>query len=99
MLLITDTSEFLDEYLTQPKFTSDDIMTHAIHLFSAALKDVPASLCNSQLAAIEAVRAIVAKHTTVEASPTARHTAAPYPPNPTVPLPNPPPIRHPSPTS
>ena len=33
-------------------------MTHAIQFLTAALKDVPASICNSQLAAIDAVREI-----------------------------------------
>ena len=35
-------------------------MTHTIHFLSAALKDVPSSICDSQLAAIEAVRTIAA---------------------------------------
>ena len=33
-------------------------MTHDIQFLTAALKDVPASICNSQLAAIYAVRTI-----------------------------------------
>ena len=33
-------------------------MAHAIQFLTAALKDVPASICNSQLAAIDAVRTI-----------------------------------------
>ena len=33
-------------------------MTHAIQFLTVALKDFPASICNSQLAAIDAVRAI-----------------------------------------
>ena len=33
-------------------------MTHAIQFLTAALKDVPARICNSQLAAIDAVIAI-----------------------------------------
>ena len=73
-------------------------MTHATHFLLAALKDVPSSLCNSQLADIEAVRAIFEKWRIVEASTTLRPTTLPYPPEPTVPLPNPPPIRYPVPT-
>ena len=57
-LIITDTAEYLHRYLTQPHITAEDRMTHAIQFFTAALKDVPASICNSQLAAIDSVRAI-----------------------------------------
>ena len=57
-LIITDTAEYLRAYLMQPHVTSEDRMTHAIHFLSAALKDVPTSICSSQLAAIEAVRKI-----------------------------------------
>ena len=57
-LIITDTAEYSHRYLTQPHITAEDRMTHAIHFFTASLKDVPASICNSQLAAIDAVRAI-----------------------------------------
>ena len=56
--IITDTAEYLHRYLTQPHIIAEDRMTHAIQLLTAALKDVPASICNSQLAAIDAVRAI-----------------------------------------
>ena len=45
-LIITDTVEFLHEYLTQPMITPENRMTHAIHLLTAALKDVPLSLCD-----------------------------------------------------
>ena len=38
-------------------------MTHTIQFFTAALKDVPASICNSQLAAIDAVRTIFSNGT------------------------------------
>ena len=57
-LIITDTAEYLHRYLTQPHITAEDIMTHAIQFFTAALKNVPAIICNSQLAAIDSVRAI-----------------------------------------
>ena len=79
--------------------TSEDIMTYAVHFLSEAIKYVPISLCNSQLAAIEAVRAIFAKWRTIEASPTFRTTTVPYPPNSAVPLLKPPPVQYPAPTS
>ena len=43
-------------------------MTHAIQFLTAALKDVPASICNSQLAAIDAVRTIFSNGT-IKSSP------------------------------
>ena len=58
-LMITDTADYLHRYLTQPHITAEDRMTHAIQFLTAALKDVPESICNSQLAAIDAVRAII----------------------------------------
>ena len=64
-LLITYTAEYLHEYLTQPTVTSESRMTHAIHFLSVALKYVPTSLYDSQLAAIKAVRAIFANWITV----------------------------------
>ena len=51
--IITDTVEYLHAYLTQPQVTAEARMTHAIHFLSAALKDVPTSICDSQLVAIE----------------------------------------------
>ena len=57
-LIITDTSEYLHRYLTQPQITAEDRMKHAIQFLTSALKDIPASICNSQLAAIDAVRTI-----------------------------------------
>ena len=57
-LIITDTAEYLHEYLTQPHITAKDRMTHAIYILTAAIKDMTTSICDSQLAAIEAVRAI-----------------------------------------
>ena len=44
-------------------------MTHAIHFLTAALKDVPTGICDSQLAAIEAVRAIFTNGKTVKSTP------------------------------
>ena len=57
-LIITDTAEYFHRYLTQPHITAEDRMTHAMQFLIASLKDVPASICNSQLAAIDAVKAI-----------------------------------------
>ena len=54
-LIFTDTAEYLQKYLTQPHVMAEDRMNHTIHFFSATLKDVPTSICDSQLAAIEAV--------------------------------------------
>ena len=51
-LLITNTAEYLHEYLTQPNVTAEDRMMHALHFLSAALKDVPNIICDYQLAAI-----------------------------------------------
>ena len=62
-VIITDTAEYLYRYLTQPQITAEDRITHAIQFFTAALKDVPASICNSQLAAIDAVRTIFSNGT------------------------------------
>ena len=65
-LLIIDTVEYLHEYLTKPNVTEEDRMTHTIHFLSVTLKYVPNSICNSQLAAIEAVREIFENWRTVE---------------------------------
>ena len=59
-LIITDTAEYLHEYLTQPHMTAEDRMTHAINFLSTELKYVPTSIWNSQLAAIEAIQKIFA---------------------------------------
>ena len=55
-LIITYTAEYFHKYLTQPQITAEYRITHAIHFLIAALKDVPASICDAQLAEIEAVR-------------------------------------------
>ena len=68
-LIIINTAEYLHEYLTQPHITAEYRMTHAIQFLTAALKDVPASICDSQLAAIEAVREIFTNGRTLESSP------------------------------
>ena len=62
-LIIMDTADYLHRYLTQPHITAEDRITHAIQILTAALKDVPASVCKSQLAAIDAVRAIFSNGT------------------------------------
>ena len=98
-LSITDTEEYLHEYMTQPIVTSEDIMTHAKHLLYAVLKDVPTTVYNYQLAAMEDVRAILSNWRTFEASPTVPPTAVPNPPKPIIPLPKPSLLRYPSPTS
>ena len=67
-LLITDTAYYLHEYITQPSVTAENRMTHAIHFLLAALKDVPNSICDSQLSFIKAVRKIFANCITVEPS-------------------------------
>ena len=97
-LLITYTAEYLHTYLTQPHVTAEDRITHSIHFLSAALKDVPNSICDSQLAAIEAVRKIFAKLRTVESLPPASPKVLP-PPKPIVPIRESAPIRYPAPTS
>ena len=61
--MITDTAEYLHRYLTQPLITAEDRMTHAIQFLTGALKDVPESIFNSQLAAIDAVRTIFSNGT------------------------------------
>ena len=64
--MITDTDEYLHTHLTQTHITAEDRMTHAVQFLTAALKDVPASICNSQLAAIDAVRAIFTNGKTIK---------------------------------
>ena len=59
-------------------------MTHAIQLLSAAIKYVPASICNYQLTAIKSVQAIFSNWISVEASLPVPPTAVPHPPTPTV---------------
>ena len=68
-LIITDTDEYFHKYLTQPHITAEDRMSHAIQFLTAALKDVPASICDSQLAAIEAVRALFTNGKTIKSIP------------------------------
>ena len=78
-LIITDTAEYLHKYLTQPQVTEEYRMAHAIHFLSAALKDVPTRICDSQLAAIEAFRAIFANCRTVESLPPEAKKLLPHP--------------------
>ena len=49
-LIFTDIAEYLHAYLTQTQVTAEDRITHSIHFLSAALKDVPTIICDSQLA-------------------------------------------------
>ena len=51
-LIITYTAVYLHKYLTQPHITAEDRMAHAIQFLTAALKDVPASVCDSQIGSI-----------------------------------------------
>ena len=55
-LIITDTAEYFHKYLTQPHITAYYRMAPEIQFLNAALKDIPASIYDSQLPAIEAVR-------------------------------------------
>ena len=79
--------------------TSEDTMTYAIHFLSEEIKDVPISLCNSQIVAIGVVCTIFEKCRTIEAYPTVCPTTVPYPPKSVVLLINPPPVRYPAPIS
>ena len=45
-LIITETAGYLHRYLVRPHITAEYRMTHAIQFLTAALKDVPASICN-----------------------------------------------------
>ena len=65
VLIITDTAKYLHEYLTQNHITAEDRMTHAIHFLTAALKDVPTGIYDSQLASIEAIREIFTNGRTI----------------------------------
>ena len=62
-LIITNTADYLHRYLTQPQITAEDRMTHAIQFLTAALKDIPASICNLQLEDIDSVRTIFSNGT------------------------------------
>ena len=73
-------------------------MTHAIHFLSAALKYVPTSICNSQLAEIEAVRKIFANWRALEYLPTKAHTVLPHS-APLIPRQEVAPLRYATPTS
>ena len=83
-LIITDTAEYLHRHLTQPHITAEDIMTHAIQFLTAALKDVPVSICNSQLATIDAVRSIFTNRKTIKPIQN-KTTRAPFIPRQTAP--------------
>ena len=68
-LIITDTAEYFHKYLTQPHITAEYRTAHAIQFLAAALKDVPSSICDSKLAAIEAVREIFTNGKTTKSIP------------------------------
>ena len=97
-LVFTDTAEYFHAYLTQTKVTAEYRTTHTIQLLSEALKDVPTSICDSQIAAIEAVRTIFANWRTVEYLPPEATKVLPYP-TPVVPLETSAPLRYPPTTS
>ena len=78
--------------------TAEDRIPHAIHLFSAALKDVPTIICNSQLSAIEALQEIFEKWRTVESLPPEAKKVLPHP-TPVIPSQVAAPVRYPTPTS
>ena len=54
----------------QPHITAEDRMAHEIQFLTAAIKDVTASICDSQLAEIEAVRAIFTNGKKIKSNPT-----------------------------
>ena len=93
-MIVTDTSEYLHEYITQPHVTSEYRITHAILLLSASLKDVPTRICDSQLAEIEAVRKIFVNWRTLKYLPPQKPTVLPLIPRQAVV-----PVRYPKPTS
>ena len=97
-LIFTDTAEYLHAYLTHPQVTAEYRMTHAIHFFSLALKDAPTSICDSKLAAIEAVWTIFASWRTVESLPPESPKLLPHPTL-VAPLKSSAPLRYPPPTS
>ena len=82
----------------QPHVTEEDRMTHAIHFLSASLKDVPTSICDSQLESIEVVRKIFANWQTVESLPPESPKLLPHP-TPVLPLQLAAPLCYPAPTS
>ena len=65
-LLLSNTVEFLHAYRAQPKITPEDRILHAIHFIYSALKDVPSTLFNYQLSAIDSICNIVSKCSTNE---------------------------------
>ena len=74
---ISDTVDFLHEYITQPSLTPADRIFHAVRLLMCALKDVPSITCDSQLAAIEELKCIFE---------TWRPSTPPKPPTPNSPI-------------
>ena len=70
----------------------------AIHFLSVALKDVPASICNSQLEAIEAIRSIFENWIIVEKLPLEAHKVLSHY-TPVIPRQTAAPVWYPTPTS
>ena len=65
-LQVSYTVEFIHVYLTQPTIIPEYRILHAIHFLFSVLKDVPFTLCDSQLAAIDAIQNIFKKWSTNE---------------------------------
>ena len=57
-LLFSDTVEFRHSYLTQPTLTHSDRITHALHLLTCALQDLPDLTHDAQLHAISSLRTL-----------------------------------------
>ena len=55
-IVISDTVEYIHDYLTQPTLTPEDRITHGLNLLSCALKEAPAASCNAQLDAIKNIQ-------------------------------------------
>ena len=65
--------------------TAEYRMTHTTNLLSSAIKDDPARICDSQLAAIEAVRTIFSNWQIVKSLPPESPKVLPHP-TPVVPM-------------
>ena len=78
--------------------TAEERMTHAIHFLSEALRDVPTRICDSKLAAIEAIQEIFGNWQTLESLPPEAHEVLPHP-TPVIPRQAVAPVSYPTPTS
>ena len=97
-LIVTDTVEYLQAYLTHPQVTAEYRLKHTIQLLSAALKYLPSSICDSQFSEIEAVRTIFTNWRTVKSLPPEWYRVLPHP-TPVLPRHVSAPVRYPTPTS